>query len=145
VVSLRQIVEKGRHRIAATQNEILATGSWLTAEEINARQHMSPADKSQPAKEWVKRRQIFCLVFDGAEYFAAYQFDGLCKPLPIIRDVLAVFGSRHDAWVVAAWFHFPNGWIVGDCERMPVAPMHAIDRPFDVVRAVQFMHGDYVG
>ena len=146
MVSLSQIAEAGRRRDAAMRREITATGVWLTAEQINSRQNVPPVDKEQPASDWTKSRRIFSVTFDGNEYFAGYQFDTTCQPLPIIRDILAAFGPRYESWAIAAWFHFPNGWIVGagDCEGKPIAPMNALDRPSDVVRAVQFMHGGYV-
>ncbi|WP_321793288.1 hypothetical protein [Burkholderia pyrrocinia] len=143
---LRQIIKDSRQREEAVHREILAGIEWLTGEQINARQKVPPADKEQPASDWKKSRRIFSLTFDNKEYFAAYQFDAMCQPLPVIRDVLAVLGERFDSWKTAAWFHFPNGWIsgTGDHEREAVAPMHVLDRPDDVVSAVQHMHGSYV-
>lgn len=144
--NLRQIVRDSRQREEAAHRQILAGIEWFTAEQINARQKIPPADKEQPASDWKKQRRIFSLTLDDREYFAAYQFDAMYQPLPVIRDILAVFGERFDSWSIAAWFHFPNGWIAGtgDHEDEALAPMHALDRPDDVVRAVQQMHGSYV-
>jgi hypothetical protein len=144
--SLSQIVDDGRRREEAIHREIMAAGEWLTAEQINARQSAPPVDRKQPASDWQKSRRIFSVIFDDKEYFAGYQFDSMCQPLPIIRDLLTVFGDRYESWTIAAWFHFPNGWIAGtgDHDGEPVAPMDALDRPEDVTRAVQFMHGGYV-
>ncbi|GGC62867.1 hypothetical protein GCM10011400_58400 [Paraburkholderia caffeinilytica] len=143
---LRQITGDRQRRNEAIRREILASGIWLTAQQINARQSAPPADRDQPARDWKKSRRIFSVTWDHAEYFAGYQFDVTCQPLPVIRDILAVFGPRYEPWTIAAWFHFPNGWIAGrgNHEGEPVAPMGALDRPDDVLRAVQFMHGGYV-
>jgi hypothetical protein len=143
--NLSEILGQKRCRDEAIRKEILASGVWLTAEQINVRQSAPPVDRSQPASDWKKSRRIFSLTFDDKEFFPGYQFDIICQPLPIIRDLLAVFGPRYEPWTIAAWFHFPNGWVAGrgDHKGQPTAPMSALDRPDDVVRAVRFMHGDY--
>ncbi|MFP4896907.1 hypothetical protein [Paraburkholderia sp. EG304] len=144
--SLRQIAADARRREADAHREILARTEWLTAGQINARQAVPPIDNEQPAREWKESGRIFSLTFDNREHFAAYQFDTECQPLPVIRKIIAEFGPRYDPWQIAAWFHFPNGWIAGtgDSENEPVAPMEALDRADDVLRALRFMHGGYV-
>jgi hypothetical protein len=144
--SLNEIVKNLRSNNEMVHREILATGKWMTVDQIDACQKLSVGDADLGVHVWKARKQIFSVTFEGNEYFAGYQFDPDLQPLPIIRDILEVFGTRYQPWTVAAWFYFPNGWIVGvgDRQREPIAPMSALDRPDDVIRAAQFMHGGYV-
>lgn len=117
--------------------DVLACGDWLTAEQINALQATPPANKAQPASDWKRRRRIFGVAVNGKEYFAGYQFDSMGQPLAVIRDILEALGPMADSWKIAAWFHFPNGWLVGTGDRTgePVAPRDALDRCDAVVGA----------
>lgn len=126
-----------RIRRQETMREVFARGDWLTAEQINALQATPPANKAQPASDWKRRGRIFSVAFNGKEYFAGYQFDAMCQPLPVVKDVLEALGPVADSWKIAAWFHFPNGWIGGvdDREGEPVAPRDALDRHDVVVGA----------
>ncbi|MCA8010216.1 hypothetical protein [Burkholderia cenocepacia] len=83
--------------------------------------------------------------FNGKEYFAGYQFDAMCQPLPIIQDVLEALGPVDDRWKIAAWFDFPNGWIAGrgDHQREPVVPRQALDRRDEVIDAACHMQEGY--
>lgn len=65
------------------------------------------------------------------------------EPLPVIREVLKAFGEVADPWVLAAWFHYPNAWIVGT-DGMPVAPKEALDRRDAVLHAAQRRRTSYV-
>ena len=71
------------------------------------------------------------MTVDGQAYFAAYQFDTVCQPQPVIHDILAALGPVTDTWKIAAWFHFPNGWII-DERAHAVAPKNALDRSQEV-------------
>jgi hypothetical protein len=124
--------------------EVLACGDWFTAEQIHALQATPPANKAQPASDWKRRRRIFGVGVNGKEYFASYQFDSMGQPLAVIRDVLEVLGPVADNWEVAAWFHFPNGWLAGtgDCAGEPVAPRDALERCDAVVDAAAWHNRD---
>ncbi|MFP3567461.1 hypothetical protein [Paraburkholderia sp. SIMBA_030] len=100
------------------------------AEQINALQAVSPGDEAHPASDWKRRSRIFGVTFGGKEYFAGYQFDAMCQPLPVVRDILAALGPLDDSWKIAAWFHFPNGWIASrsDHQGEPVAPNVSVQR-----------------
>jgi hypothetical protein len=64
----------------------------------------------------------------------------------VIKDILGALGEVRDSWKIAAWFHFPNGWITGTGanESQPVAPMEALDRPDAVVEAARRSRDTYV-
>lgn len=119
---------------------------WLTNEMLNQLQSESPSNRSLPASDWKRRGRIFSVNFGGKEYFPSYEFDAVYQPLPVIRDILKAFGPVADPWKLAAWFHFPNGWIVepGPEGPTPVAPKDALDRLNDLLNALKKRQGSYV-
>ena len=119
---------------------------WLTNEMLNQLQPEPPSNRSLPASDWKRRGRIFSVNFGGKEYFPRYEFDAVYQPLPVIRDILKAFGPVADFWKLAAWFHFPNGWIVepGPEGPTPVAPKDALDRLDDLLNALKKRQGSYV-
>jgi hypothetical protein len=121
---------------------LLETGEWLTAEQINKLQLTPPKNMAHPASDWKRRGRIFSVVYGGKEYFARYQFDEVYQPLPVIKEIIAGLGTMADTWKIAAWFHFPNGWIAEG--EHPIAPKDALDRRDDVVNAARKRSHEYV-
>ena len=119
---------------------------WLTNEMLNQLQPEPPSNRSLPASDWKRRGRIFSVNFGGKEYFPRYEFDAVYQPLPVIRDILKAFGPVADSWKLAAWFHFPNGWIVepGPEGPTPVAPKDALGRLDDLLNALKKRQGSYV-
>ena len=124
---------------------IFVEEDWISAEDISLQQagerSCNPADLSK----WHRQRRIFSVYYHGKEYFAKYQFDAQGRPLPAIRAIIDAFGECSDTWVLAAWFHFPNGWLPsqGSCTSL-VAPKHVLDRALEVVDAARKRHGTYI-
>lgn len=135
------LIERRRRQDA--MQAVLEDGEWLLAEQINALQKSPPASKSQPASDWKRRGRVYSVSVNGREFFAAYQFDTFTQPLPVIREILEALGPLADTWKIAAWFHYPNGWISDD-EGRPMAPKDALDRRDDVLHAARRYHGSYV-
>ena len=140
-----ELIEDRVHRMQ-TVREVFTDGDWLTAEQLNALQPDPPANKSHPASDWKRRGRIFSVNHGGRDYFARYQFDALYQPLPVIKDILKAFGPVADPWVLAAWFHFPNGWIAqpGRDGEHAVAPKDAFDRRESVLNAAAQRQASYV-
>jgi hypothetical protein len=126
-----------------TLRQVFSEGDWLTSEQLNTLQESPPRSKSQPASDWKRRGRVFGISRGGREYFARYQFDAMYEPLAVVRDVLEAFGEVADPWTLAAWFHYPNAWIVGP-DGAPVAPKDALDRRDDVIRAATQRRSSYV-
>jgi len=137
-----ELIEDRVQRMRTLQ-QVFATSEWLTSDQLNALQDDPPKNKAQPASDWKRRGRVFSVSRAGREYFARYQFDAMYEPLPVIRDVLKAFGGVADPWVLAAWFHYPNGWISGP-DGAPVAPKDALDRREDLIHAAQRRHDSYV-
>ena len=126
-----------------TIKAIFDEGEWLTAEQLNAMQPKPLARKSLPASGWERRGRIFGVRLGGQEYFAKYQFDEYYKPLPIIKDILLRLGTVSDSWTIAAWFHFPNGWL-SSAAGEPLASKDALDQRAAILRAAANREGSYV-
>lgn len=135
-----------RIRRMETVKQVFAEGEWLTSEEINRLQANPPGNRAMPASDWKRRGRIFSVTYNGKEYFARYQFDALYQPLPVIRKVLEAFGEVADPWVLAAWFHYPNGWLATASGKAaaPASPREALDRSDAVVAAAARRHGTFV-
>jgi hypothetical protein len=129
-----------------TIREIFKEEEWLTAEMLNRLQPESPSNRSLPASDWKRRGRIFSVTFGGKEYFPRYEFDAAYQPLPLMREVLAAFGTVADTWKIASWFHSPNGWIVdaGPKGVKAVAPKDALDRRDELMKALEKRKGSYV-
>jgi hypothetical protein len=137
-----ELLEDRVYRMRTLQ-QVFAEGDWLTSDQLHALQADPPKSTSQPASDWKRRGRIFGVSRGGREYFASYQFDAMYEPLPVIRDALRAFGNVADSWVLAAWFHYPNAWILGP-DGAPVAPKDALDRRDDLIRAAQRRIDSYV-
>lgn len=142
-----ELVEERTSRIA-TINQILQGADFLTGDMINAAQSAPKENKSSVASDWKRRGRIFgVLGNDGKEYFPRYQFDLNYQPLPVIRDILAALGPLGDTWKIAAWFHFPNGWIGaadGAGGAGPLAPKEVLlTRGADLLVAARNQRGTY--
>ena len=127
-----------------TMQAVFEQGEWLTSEDINQLQASPPRNKALPASDWKRRGRVFAVVYDGKHYFARYQFDDAYRPLLIIKDILREIGVVADAWEIAAWFHYPSGWIADIVDgTKPVAPKDALNRRNDVLVAARRTRATY--
>ena len=139
------LIEERMDRLRSIR-KMLREGEWLTAAEINAAQENPPAQKSLPASDWKRRGRIYSVNHDGVDYSPRYVFDAAYRPLPIISDLLKEFGSESDPWKIAAWFHFPNGYLTQDRPdgRCAIPPKDALDQSDKLLSAVRSRRGTYV-
>jgi hypothetical protein len=96
------------------------------------------------AETWMRRRQVFAVERNGTTLLARFQFDDQLQPLPVIGEALAAFGPVDDPWAVAAWFHYPNAWLVRDGRCL--SPRQALDLGLadELVRAASKRASSYV-
>jgi hypothetical protein len=139
------LVEERLQRLQ-TLREIFKEEEWLTADMLNRLQPEPPSNRSLPASDWKRRGRIFSVTSGGKEYFPRYEFDAAYQPLPLMKEILAAFGTVADTWKIAAWFHYPNGRIVepGPEGVKAIAPKDALDRRDDLVKALEKRTGSYV-
>lgn len=127
-----------------TIKKVFEEGNWFTTEEINNHQ-INPLEVTSPLSEWEQCGRVYSVLYDDKKYYARYQFDSACQPLPIIKDILDAYGVYLDPWSIAAWFHFPNGWIIDEQSNgaVPVSPKNALDRRREVISAARNHKGTY--
>ena len=65
------------------------------------------------ANRWRREGRIFAVIYDGRITFPGFQFGADGRPLPIVAEVLRVFGADSSAWQTALWFAGANGWLDG--------------------------------
>ena len=131
--------------IDATKEEIFHGTEWWTADDINSFQRIATSAENV-VDEWKQTGCVFSVFYEGSEYFAAYQFDSIHKPRPVIKAVLNAYGACTDSWSIAAWFHFRNGWISDDktSSSTPLAPKDALDQSEAITNAARLRRGTYV-
>jgi hypothetical protein len=139
------LVEERIDRLRSIR-KMLREGEWLTAAEINAAQENPPAQKSLPASDWKRRGRIFSVNHDGIDYYPRYAFDAAYRPLPVISEILKAFGAEADTWKIAAWFHFPNGYLTRNTPdgRSAMPPKDALDQRDKLLDAVRSRSSTYV-
>ena len=139
------LVEERMDRLRSIR-KMLHEGEWLTAAEINAAQENPPTQKSLPASDWKRRGRVFSVNHDGIDYYPRYEFDAAYRPLPIIGELLKKFAAESDTWKIAAWFHFPNGYLTTNTPdgRRVIAPKDALDQRDKLMDAARSRKGTYV-
>lgn len=136
------LLEDRLHRLK-TMRAVFEQGDWLTTEQLRDLQPVPPASPSLPASDWKRRGRIYGVSYRGRELYARYQFDEMYQPLAVVKEVLKAFGPVADPWLLAAWFHFPNGWLAGPDGR-PMAPKDALDCRDALLAAAARRQGSYV-
>jgi hypothetical protein len=129
-----------------TIDRIFTKSSWLSTDELCQFQGEFPNQRNEIIRDWLNKRMVFSVRYNGHEYFAKYQFDTTLHPLPVIKEIIEAFGIDDDPWALAAWFEYPNSWIVS--KRSDgidlVAPKDALDRTQELVNAARVRKGSYV-
>lgn len=110
---------------------------------LRRREWLTAAQTPKQLSDWEEGGQVFGVNHDGIRYFAVYQFGPNGEPLPVMREILAALGLGIDPWVLAAWFHFPNAWIV-DALGKSVAPKDPLNRDGEALRAALSWRESYV-
>ncbi|MYM96092.1 hypothetical protein [Duganella vulcania] len=110
-----------------TIGKLLAMPVWISRQELSQSLHEQDGRESQ-IDLWLSERKIFAVDQSGYQLFAAFQFDDAHRPRCIVSEILAIL-DKDDAWAVASWFLFPNGWITRLQKgiEMPVPPADALD------------------
>ena len=117
-----------------TKEMIVQSTAWLSTEQVNASNVL----------DLKRRAEVFSVEWQGQELYPSYQFDALGQPLPFIKKIISALGADVDPWVIAAWFHFPNGWIT-DTSGAPVSPKDALgSSEIDLVHAAKMRLSSYV-
>lgn len=89
------------------------------------------------ASRWKAAGKVFALPLRGADRFPAFQFGEDGRPLPVIGQLIEVFGPDKP-WAIALWLASHSGWLDGArpvdlLQRRPEAVLaaarHAVEPP----------------
>jgi hypothetical protein len=103
----------------ALQAFILQAGDWLERDDLERR--ISPdGDAYFVVADWLWGLRMFCVEFDGKQFFPPFAFNARWKPLPATRAILDVLWDYSD-WHIAGWFESPNSYLDGTRPRELIA------------------------
>ena len=99
--------------MSEARTAVLKTEDFVTASAIaEAAQYSTKNPSSQPNR-WKRARQIFAVSHKGVDLYPLYALDRdqEFRPLPIVREVLELFGDKKSAWETAFWFASVNSYL----------------------------------
>lgn len=101
--------------LTRAKQDVLDSTRWLAAAEIEALRRSHSRTAVDGASEWLRNGRIFSIHHDGREYFPCYALDALAgyRPLRVVSNVLAAFGTTKDSWGVAFWFASASSYLGG--------------------------------
>ncbi|WP_421315600.1 hypothetical protein [Aeromonas veronii] len=112
------------------REQVLSLSTWLTAEEVAIGSGYKGGNPSGQMNKWKKAGKIFSLSVKGQDLFPAYALGVDGKPLPQMKDVLAILSVSRKPVAIASWFASANSWLA--CK----APMDEIaEHPLEVLKA----------
>jgi hypothetical protein len=114
---------------------ILGGTEWLIAADIARLTKRSKSNPNALANRWKNEGKVFAIRYEGVERYPRYAFNDRLEPLPVIAEVLQLFGKDTDPWKIAAWFESANAWL--DSKR----PREVLDEPQRVIAAVRHRKG----
>lgn len=89
---------------------------------------------------WREMKKVVAVPHDGKSLYPAFQFDNQQGPLPIVEQILRLFGEdvRRTDWQNLFWFISANAWLRGQSPQQCLT-----DRPEAVIdAATQEMKSD---
>ncbi|NDJ57333.1 DUF2384 domain-containing protein [Enterobacteriaceae bacterium 4M9] len=100
-------------RLAQLNQRIFSEAEWLTARDVSERAGLAASNPSAGPNRWKAKKRIFAVPVNGRDYYPAYALDEGSAPLPVISQLLALFGDRKTPWGLAVWLGSDNGWLGG--------------------------------
>jgi hypothetical protein len=105
--SVQQLV-----RNAEARARFLRDVPTLTSADVARLTGSTAKNVAAKANRLKSQKQIFSVTFKKTDYFPAFQFGADGEPLPVMNQIMTVFGSRA-GWALALWFMAPNSWLAG--------------------------------
>lgn len=119
---------------------ILQGAEWLNATQVGELAGRSASNPGALASRWKREGKLFCINWNGRDWYPRYAFDAVLQPRPLIAEVIKLFGNNNntannaasnsvDPWRIAAWFESSNAWLddqkphqcIDDAERILAA------------------------
>ncbi|MGL5215956.1 MAG: hypothetical protein ACRC8R_12575 [Aeromonas hydrophila] len=111
---------------------VLSLSTWLTAKEVAIGFGYRGDDPSGQMDKWKQAGKIFALSVKGQDMFPAYALGVDGKPLPQMKEVLAILSVSRKPVAIASWFASANSWLA--CKT----PMDEIaEHPLEVLKAAR--------
>jgi hypothetical protein len=99
--------------MSEARTAVLETEDFVTASAIAEAAHYSTRNPSSQPNRWKRARQIFAVSHKGIDLYPLYALDRdqEFRPLPIVGEVLGLFGDKKSGWETAFWFASVNGYL----------------------------------
>ncbi|MGL5489675.1 MAG: hypothetical protein ACRDC6_25905 [Shewanella sp.] len=117
---------------AQLREKVLSLSEWLTEQQVSDNSGYKGSNSSALPNKWIKAGQIFAISVGGKDLFPAYGFGIDGKPLPKMKEILAILSAHRTALVIASWFVSANSWLGGKTPMDELA-----ERPLDVLKAAR--------
>lgn len=119
-------VDMKRARLEAQALRSIRQGTeWLTAAEIADLAGLGPANPIATVSRWKLQGRIFALRHGGKDYFPKYALGQDFRPLPVIKEILAVLAG-YDPDLLAGWFDSSSRFLGGKRPRELLATEPAL-------------------
>ncbi|TQI78600.1 hypothetical protein FHU10_1362 [Serratia fonticola] len=92
---------------------ILEDAVWLTARELSEKASFKSSNPSAGPNRWKSAGSIFALQLNGKDKYPEYALDEGFRPIPVVKQVISLFGERKTPWGLAIWFGSENSWLAG--------------------------------
>ncbi|WP_424691446.1 integrase [Erwinia sp.] len=94
-------------------DRILADSVWLTARELSEKANFQSSNPSAGPNRWKSSGSIFALQLQGKDNYPEYALDEGFRPIPVVKQVISLFGEKKTPWGLAIWFGSENSWLGG--------------------------------
>ncbi|GLR10749.1 integrase [Mixta theicola] len=92
---------------------ILADSEWLSAKELSEKAQFNNTNPSAGPNRWKSAGRIFALQLNGKDQYPGYALDEGYRPIPVVKQVISLFGEKKTPWGLAIWFGTANSWLNG--------------------------------
>nr|WP_100550020.1 MULTISPECIES: hypothetical protein [unclassified Pseudomonas] len=112
---IQPVVLKETQMLAKAKRAILASGDWLSAQDIAALADLATTNPTSRTSRWKREGRIFAIRHNGYDYFPLYALAKASgyRPLPVMAEVLKVFDGQKEGWGLAYWFASVNSFLAG--------------------------------
>jgi hypothetical protein len=104
-------------RNAAARTALAREHGLLTSAQVADLAGSRARNRAALAHRWTAEGRVFAVTHAGARYWPGFQLDGEGRPLPVIAEIVSVFGEQVQGWEAALWLTAANGALGG---RRPV-------------------------
>ena len=99
--------------MSEARTAVLEAEDFVTASAIAEAARYSTKNPSSQPNRWKRARQIFAVSHKGVDLYPLYALDRdqEFRPLPIVGEVLGLFGATKTGWETAFWFASVNSYL----------------------------------